>query len=288
MRAAGAPVGAAQDVVRLVTRAPLASPCAAACFCTVLLLSGAKAQRSANVERASPLTCACSPQVYTDSAYYVDRATAKHLLSFYEKHAPLTCEIDAYGDFLQALGPEATSEVGGLRRSCGGGEKASAAAAAAAFAAAPHARRPCAQYCDNTANVIDVESDLTKMRRALFHHLQGTRLNVVLCNVVRAPEKRRGAVRHESGPGKPPFSFRPDSTEQILSHWHHARVSLPLLHRQGLPVSPAREGTCRLVPIALPCRPASKRLRCISFALLQQRNEAGAARFKHLWRCAAC
>jgi len=27
------------------------------------------------------------------------------------KHKPLTCEIDAYGDFLQALGPDANSEV---------------------------------------------------------------------------------------------------------------------------------------------------------------------------------
>ena len=25
---------------------------------------------------------------------------------------PISCEIDAYGDFLQALGPEATEEVG--------------------------------------------------------------------------------------------------------------------------------------------------------------------------------
>lgn len=33
------------------------------------------------------------------------------LSQFYHQHKPLTCEIDAYGDFLQALGPDATSEV---------------------------------------------------------------------------------------------------------------------------------------------------------------------------------
>lgn len=32
-------------------------------------------------------------------------------LQFYKKHMPLTCEIDAYGDFLQALGPDANPEV---------------------------------------------------------------------------------------------------------------------------------------------------------------------------------
>ena len=32
-------------------------------------------------------------------------------LQFYSEHKPLTCEIDAYGDFLQALGPDATDEV---------------------------------------------------------------------------------------------------------------------------------------------------------------------------------
>ena len=33
------------------------------------------------------------------------------LEDFYHAAAPLACEIDAYGDFLQALGPLATSEV---------------------------------------------------------------------------------------------------------------------------------------------------------------------------------
>ena len=33
------------------------------------------------------------------------------ILQFYIDQKPLQCEIDAYGDFLQALGPCATSEV---------------------------------------------------------------------------------------------------------------------------------------------------------------------------------
>ena len=32
-------------------------------------------------------------------------------LQFYSRNKPLTCEIDAYGDFLQALGPDATPNV---------------------------------------------------------------------------------------------------------------------------------------------------------------------------------
>lgn len=48
--------------------------------------------------------------VYTDSLFYMDHKTAKKLLAFYEKIGKLHCEIDAYGDFLQALGPGATVE----------------------------------------------------------------------------------------------------------------------------------------------------------------------------------
>lgn len=85
--------------------------------------------------------------VYTDSVYSFDRATAVKLLAFHTAHAPFKCEIDAYGDFLQALGPEATDE-----------------------------------YCCDVKNVVSVQDDLTEMRRALFHHLRGTPLNVILCN----------------------------------------------------------------------------------------------------------
>lgn len=89
-----------------------------------------------------------SELVYTDSAYYFDRATSLLLQSFYAEHAPLTSEIDAYGDFLQALGPEATDE-----------------------------------YTRDDKNVIAADDGLASLRLKLFHHLKNTPLNVILCNV---------------------------------------------------------------------------------------------------------
>ncbi|NXM71747.1 FPGT guanylyltransferase, partial [Serilophus lunatus] len=46
--------------------------------------------------------------VYTDSVFYMDHPTARRLLAFYRQLGTLGCELDAYGDFLQALGPGAT------------------------------------------------------------------------------------------------------------------------------------------------------------------------------------
>lgn len=85
--------------------------------------------------------------VYTDSTYYVDFDTAKSLLSVLTELGPLSCEIDAYGDFLQALGPKATIE-----------------------------------YTNNTANVTKEESSLVEIRQKIFHLLKGTPLNVILLN----------------------------------------------------------------------------------------------------------
>ncbi|XP_043820359.1 fucose-1-phosphate guanylyltransferase [Dromiciops gliroides] len=85
--------------------------------------------------------------VYTDSLFYMDHNSAKKLLAFYQQLGTLTCEIDAYGDFLQALGPGATVE-----------------------------------YTKNTANVTREESELVEMREKIFHLLQGTPLNVVVLN----------------------------------------------------------------------------------------------------------
>nr|XP_039250316.1 fucose-1-phosphate guanylyltransferase-like [Styela clava] len=48
--------------------------------------------------------------VTTDSAFFISPKVAKLLLHFYETNAPLSCEIDAYGDFLQALGKESSSD----------------------------------------------------------------------------------------------------------------------------------------------------------------------------------
>ncbi|XP_036046295.1 fucose-1-phosphate guanylyltransferase isoform X1 [Onychomys torridus] len=88
-----------------------------------------------------------SEYVYTDSLFYMDHKSAKKLLDFYESVGPLHCEIDAYGDFLQALGPGATAE-----------------------------------YTRNTSHVTKEESQLLDMRQKIFHLLKGTPLNVVVLN----------------------------------------------------------------------------------------------------------
>ncbi|KAJ7993550.1 hypothetical protein DPEC_G00273570 [Dallia pectoralis] len=85
--------------------------------------------------------------VYTDSTYYVDYQTTMSLLSLLRELGPLDCEIDAYGDFLQALGPEAT-----------------------------------VTYTRNTANVTKHEDNLVEIRQKIFHHLRGTALNMVVLN----------------------------------------------------------------------------------------------------------
>ncbi|XP_004679182.1 PREDICTED: fucose-1-phosphate guanylyltransferase [Condylura cristata] len=85
--------------------------------------------------------------VYTDSLFYMDYKSARRLLDFYEEIGTLSCEIDAYGDFLQALGPGATVE-----------------------------------YTRNTSNVTKEESELVDMRQRIFHLLKGTSLNVVVLN----------------------------------------------------------------------------------------------------------
>ncbi|XP_017724438.1 PREDICTED: fucose-1-phosphate guanylyltransferase isoform X2 [Rhinopithecus bieti] len=88
-----------------------------------------------------------SDYVYTDSLFYMDHKSAKMLLAFYEKIGTLSCEIDAYGDFLQALGPGATVE-----------------------------------YTRNTSNVVKEGSELVEMRQRIFHLLKGTSLNVIVLN----------------------------------------------------------------------------------------------------------
>ncbi|XP_054645697.1 fucose-1-phosphate guanylyltransferase [Dunckerocampus dactyliophorus] len=85
--------------------------------------------------------------VYTDSTYYMDFDTSQRLLNVLKEFGPLECEIDAYGDFLQALGPQATIE-----------------------------------YTCNTANVTNQDSSLVEVRQKIFHLLRGTPLNVILLN----------------------------------------------------------------------------------------------------------
>ena len=105
--------------------------------------------------------------MYVDVSYYFDWPTAEKLvkvmsvsfvfgcyhqcsmLQFYTKHKPLKCEIDAYGDFLQALGSAASND-----------------------------------YCSNTDNVTCVTEDLVEMRKKVFDLLQGIQLHVVIYNQV--------------------------------------------------------------------------------------------------------
>uniref|UniRef100_A0A8C0U8L6 Fucose-1-phosphate guanylyltransferase n=1 Tax=Cyanistes caeruleus TaxID=156563 RepID=A0A8C0U8L6_CYACU len=85
--------------------------------------------------------------VYTDSVFYMDHSTARQLLLFYKQMGTLCCEIDAYGDFLQALGPGATPD-----------------------------------YTKNTSNVSKEDSGLVGVRQQLYSLLRGTSLNVIVLN----------------------------------------------------------------------------------------------------------
>ncbi|XP_077984861.1 fucose-1-phosphate guanylyltransferase-like [Glandiceps talaboti] len=83
--------------------------------------------------------------VYTDSAFYMDAGTAKKLATFYHQVQPIQCEVDAYGDFLQALGSNA-----------------------------------CIDYTNNISNVVDNTDTLIHTRKKIFQLLQGTPLHVLI------------------------------------------------------------------------------------------------------------
>ncbi|NXJ79429.1 FPGT guanylyltransferase, partial [Trogon melanurus] len=104
-------------------------------------------QRGAVCLRGSSGAHRGSECVYTDSIFYIDHSTAKRLLTFYKQLGTLCCEIDAYGDFLQALGPGATQD-----------------------------------YTKNTSNVTEQESRLVEVRQKLYSLLKGTALNVIVLN----------------------------------------------------------------------------------------------------------
>ena len=85
--------------------------------------------------------------VYTDSFFFFDHGVSKKLMKFFMEDGPLECEIDSYGDFLQALGPRATKE-----------------------------------YTKDVKNVATVESKLVETREKVFNLLKDTPLNIVLLN----------------------------------------------------------------------------------------------------------
>lgn len=83
--------------------------------------------------------------VITDSAFFISKITTKKLLNFYEKYKPITCEIDAYGDFLQASGTEGTPD-----------------------------------YTRNTENVCKQTDSLIETRLSIFDLLKGTPLYAIV------------------------------------------------------------------------------------------------------------
>ncbi|KAF7203104.1 fucose-1-phosphate guanylyltransferase [Nothobranchius furzeri] len=119
------------------------------CLCFLHKPSVSKMRGSGAVckQQSGLFSVSDSEFVYTDSTYYVDFDTAESLLNLLTELGPLSCEIDAYGDFLQALGPKATVE-----------------------------------YTNNTTNVTKEESNLVEIRQKIFHLLRGTPLNVILLN----------------------------------------------------------------------------------------------------------
>ena len=50
----------------------------------------------------------CTSSLITD---FIGMTSLVSLFQFYTDNWPLQCEVDAYGDFLQALGPSATAKV---------------------------------------------------------------------------------------------------------------------------------------------------------------------------------
>ncbi|KAF7254554.1 Fucose-1-phosphate guanylyltransferase [Varanus komodoensis] len=110
--------------------------------------SGAVYKRSnykASPSEGLATSVADSEYVYTDSLFYIHHNTAKLLLTFYKQIGMLCCEIDAYGDFLQALGSGATQH-----------------------------------YIKNTGNVTKEESSLMEIRQKIFTLLKGLPLNVIV------------------------------------------------------------------------------------------------------------
>ena len=85
--------------------------------------------------------------VYTDGEFYMDWPTTAKLVKLYQKLSPLGCEIDAFGDFLQALGQNSTKD-----------------------------------YCKNVVNVVEVVPKLVEIREIFYDELQGTQFNVLLFN----------------------------------------------------------------------------------------------------------
>ncbi|XP_033743408.1 fucose-1-phosphate guanylyltransferase-like [Pecten maximus] len=84
---------------------------------------------------------------YTDSAFFFSMDVTAKFLKFLKVNSPITCEIDAYGDFLQALGPKATIE-----------------------------------YTKHSPNVTTPTPSLIPTREKVFHLLKDTSIQLLLMN----------------------------------------------------------------------------------------------------------
>lgn len=84
---------------------------------------------------------------YTDSSFFFAHDISKKLLTFMEEKGPLTCEIDAYGDFLQALGARASQD-----------------------------------YIHNTSNVSSVTEGLYETRANIYQLLCGSDIRLLVMN----------------------------------------------------------------------------------------------------------
>ncbi|XP_026690022.2 fucose-1-phosphate guanylyltransferase [Ciona intestinalis] len=119
---------------------------------------------SAERMRATPgcvLTTASSEIVLTDSAFFMAPDVCNKLRLFYKSHKPLTCEIDAYGDFMQALGSESDN-----------------------------------QYITNSANVVCETDSLVALRQKVFELLSNTSLQVVCLACVNSDKDNKNVTSH--------------------------------------------------------------------------------------------
>lgn len=105
-------------------------------------LEGKRAIVKINTENSTP-----KEFVYTDSCFFIDHEFIKELGNFYEKEKPLTCEIDAYGDFMRCLGQNSSPD-----------------------------------FKNDFKNVLTSNANLILMREKLYEHLHSFDLNVLAFN----------------------------------------------------------------------------------------------------------
>ncbi|XP_067134863.1 fucose-1-phosphate guanylyltransferase-like [Centruroides vittatus] len=83
--------------------------------------------------------------VYSDSVFYFSSKIMRKFVDYIQSTHIVTCELDAYGDFLQGLGPNGSSS-----------------------------------YIYDTKNVVEISDDLIRTRENLHHLLQGSSINVIV------------------------------------------------------------------------------------------------------------